>query len=146
MNIGSNSHGYTVKSRLRIAIYMQMALADDIETQRRGCVGISWWQNVNIFDDFSKSAKVYSVISKCVLVRLGAHHTCIVDELDDNDYSSSDNVSPQSRGTPSTFIKSMMALSIGQKLRSKLRFHTGKSFISLLCCSLFFILILFFNL
>jgi len=97
---------------------------------------------------------VYSTSANCLPVRTGAIHICIPEELEDTHYmtipgftannnrgsddSSSENSSsvtsnnssgslPQSRsnGTPANIIKSMFALSIGGKLRSKLRIHTG---------------------
>ena len=95
-----------------------------------------------MFGDISTKRKVFSAISKCALVRNGAIHTCIAEELDDNNYSLDDS-SPQSRGTPSTIVKSMLGLSMGQKARSRWRFHTGKSFISLLSSFLFILLLLF---
>ena len=110
---------------------------------------------------------MYSTSANCLPVRTGAIHICIPEELEDTHYltiprftaninrgsddSSSENSSsvtnnnssgslPQSRsnGTPANIIKSMFALSIGGKLRSKLRIHTGKyqfimSFILFLC-------------
>jgi len=120
IGVSFNSHKYTVKSRICVAMYMHMSLADDIETQQKGFVMVTWWQNVNFLDDFSKRCQVYSAISNCLPVRNGATHTCIAEELDDNNHSL-DNSSP------STIIKSMLALSIDQKLRSKMRFHTGSA-------------------
>ena len=112
---------------------------------------------------------MYATSANCLPVRTGAIHICIPEELEDTHYltipgftannnrgsddSSSENSSsvtnnnssgslPQSRsnGTPANIIKSMFALSIGGKLRSKLRIHTGKfQFIMSFILFLFFI-------
>ena len=146
MYIGFNStNEYTAKSRNRIAFYFQMSYADDIETQRKGLVMITWYHNVNLFEDFTSRSKCHSAISNCGLVRTGALHVCIPEELEDNkmmnvptlisydDNSDSTVTTTMSlrSATPANVIKSMITLSISAKNRAKTRIHTGPSFVSL---------------
>lgn len=153
----------TVKSRLRILYYLQICLADDVETQQKGSVAITWYHNLSMFDDFSTRIKVYNRIADCLPVRSGAAHICISGELEGNytvsngDSSVSSSLtattksSPSRSGTPSNIIISMIALSLDAKLRSKLRIHIGAHFIVILSSPIsrspqFFILVsLFFQ-
>jgi len=138
---------FTAKQRLRISFYVQMRLADDIETQRKGSVLITWYHNVNMFDDFSIRTQVYQRLAACSAIRPGAIHICIAKELEgtytvvgnggDSSSGSSTTttttttttkISPSPfSGTPVNIIKSMIALSLGAKYRSKIRIHTGPS-------------------
>ena len=104
-------------------------------------VVVGWYQNFDIFNNFKARRKVHSTVSNCALVRTGALHICIPEELKDNNYmnlpafsnvASSDSTRSLSKSsssrseTPANIIKSMIALSVGAKIRSKLRIHTGK--------------------
>ena len=84
---------------------------------------------MNIFDDFSIRGKCHKKSANCLPIRSGAIHICIREELEDTNYllkrSGNNQDSSATNGTPANIIKSMFALTIGGKLRSKLRIHTG---------------------
>mmetsp|Transcript_41330 Transcript_41330/g.44880 ORF Transcript_41330/g.44880 Transcript_41330/m.44880 type:complete len:103 (+) Transcript_41330:560-868(+) len=93
-----------------------------------------------MFDDISIRRKVLSAISICLPCRIGAAHICIPEEFEVNNYvntptlssddssdSSVTKISSLRSVVPANVIKSMIALSIGTKGRSKLRIHTGRS-------------------
>jgi len=136
----NHTNELTAKSRIRMVCYVMLRLADDIETQRKGATSILWYQNISMFDDFSIKRKVLSALSTCLPFRLGALHICIPEEFEVNNYvntptlssddssdSSTTKISSLRSVVPANVIKSMIALSIGTKGRSKLRIHTGRS-------------------
>jgi len=142
----NQTNGYTLESKLRNALYFYMNVADDIETQRKGVVVITWYHKVNMFDDFKTNGTVYSKTNNCFPLRVGALHICISEEIatstGDDDHSSDSNNSRKSSshsqsGTSANILKSMFALAIGAKLRTRLRIHTGPS-------NIFLSLVLFF--
>jgi len=132
---------YTVKSRLRISLYRQMSWQDDIESQHKGFVFITYYHNIKFFNDLSTRSQVMKKQSKALPFRMGAIHICIPQEFEDNtymnipDFSNSDdgsdsvatNSSSSRSATPANVIKTIIALSIGTKGRSLLRFHTGSA-------------------
>ena len=142
--MGYDEIEYTVQQRLRISFYIQMSLANDIEAQRKGCVGITWYHNVNIFDDFSVKSKVLKTNAACSPVRTGAVHICLNEEIggiyngvnsggDSISSGSSSSTSstptptnsPSGSGTANYIIKSMIGFAVGAKNRNKIRVHTG---------------------
>jgi hypothetical protein len=117
---------YGVLSRLRVSFYVIMSVLEDVETQRKGAVAISWWHNVSV-DDFIIRKKVHERIN-CVPMRLGAYHCCIPSEVNSSQYSKKTKSSGSSGGVSSgmaNVIKAMAVLSVGSELRPHLRFHTG---------------------
>ena len=71
--------------------------------------------------------KVFSAFLKAMPIRVGAMHICIPDA--DND-ELKHNYTNKSPATSANVIKSMIALSIGAKNRSKSRIHTGTTRLS----------------
>ena len=102
-----------------------------------GGIFITWYHNLNVFDGFSIRGKSHARVSICIPARFGALHACIPEQKDLENSSLSKNGSSSHTATPSKIIKSMVALSIGQKNRSKLRFHAGAEYASLLSSFLF---------
>ena len=88
-----------------------------------------------MFDDISIRRKVFSAISTCLPFRIGAAHICLPEannyvntpmlSSDDSSDSSVTKIGSLQPVVPANVIKSMIALSIGTKGRSKLRCHTG---------------------
>ena len=118
---------FGVLSRLRVSVYIVISFLEDVETQRKGAVGISWWHNVNV-DDFIIRKKVHERIN-CVPLRLGAYHCCIPSDNKSNRFFRRGKESGNSGGVSSGMaqvIKAMAILSIGPDLRPHLRFHTGE--------------------
>lgn len=101
---------FGVLSRLRVSIYVVMTFLEDVETQRKGAVAISWWHNVSV-DDFIIRKQVHARVN-CVPMRLGAFHCCIPSEV--------------KSGRIGKKIKAMAVLSVGSAVRPHLRFHTGE--------------------
>jgi len=111
-------------SRLRVGVYMIMAFLEDVETQRRGVVALSWWHDISV-DDFIIRKKVHEKV-KCIPMRLGAFHCCIPSENKSarNGKKSKDSDGGLSSGM-AQIVKAMFVMSVGSELRPHLRFHTG---------------------
>ena len=140
----NTTNEWALKSRLRTVFYFLMSVADDVETQRKGVVVVQWYQNVNIFNDLSTRGKLHSTTTKAVPFRAGAVHICIpetniIPAMNSVTVPPSLDTSNSTKGmhnpsttqstattTPAKIIKSMIASSIGSKVRTKLRIHTGK--------------------
>ena len=116
---------FDARSRFRLSLIMVMAILDDIETQRKGAVGFSWWHDVTV-DDFIIRKKVHEKL-KFLPLRLGAYHCCIPTETKsarDGKKRKENNggLSP----AMAQIVKAMLVVSVGSELRPHLRFHTGK--------------------
>mmetsp|Transcript_77253 Transcript_77253/g.156819 ORF Transcript_77253/g.156819 Transcript_77253/m.156819 type:complete len:760 (-) Transcript_77253:1179-3458(-) len=115
------SRDFGIRPRMRLSVYCIMSVLEDIETQRKGIVAISWWHNVNV-DDFIIRGKVHKRIH-CVPMRVGAFHCCIPSEAKSVRIGKKNTVA--SKGVMSYVIKGMTGFSVGSDLRPHLRFHTG---------------------
>lgn len=120
---------FGVLPRLRVSMYIIMSFLRDVETQRKGAVGISWWHNVSV-DDFIIRKKVHERIN-CIPLRLGAYHCCIPSEVEsvkvdkknkDDDEGISSGMTQFAKAT----VVMSVVMSIGSQLRPHLRFHTGE--------------------
>jgi hypothetical protein len=118
---------FGVLSRLRVSLYIIMSCLEDVETQRKGAVGISWWHNVSV-DDFIIRKKVHEKVN-CFPLRLGAYHCCIPSEVRSGRVGKTTKGRGSSGGVSSGMthvIKGMAVLSVGPEIRPHLRFHTGE--------------------
>jgi len=118
---------FGVLSRLRVSAYIVMSFLEDVETQQKGVVGISWWHNVSV-DDFIIRKKVHERVN-CVPMRLGAFHCCIPSEVRSGRVGKKVKDSDSSGGVSSGMahvIRAMAILSVGPNVRPYLRFHTGE--------------------
>jgi hypothetical protein len=90
-------------------MFVMMDAVDDIETQKRGAVGIIHQMNPNalVCADPQERAYVYRML-ECVPLRLGGVHFCVPDN-------------PLSHS-----VKAVTLLAIGANRRTRTRFHTGK--------------------
>lgn len=123
---------FSIQSRLRVGLYCILSVLEDVETQRKGIIGMSWWHNVRV-DDFILRGKVHKRIN-CAPIRLGALHCCIPSECSGSSIQNDDKNNPGSSNggvSPglSEVIKAMFVLSIGSKLRPHFRMHTGEFFL-----------------
>eukprot|EP00536_Pseudo-nitzschia_multiseries_P000826 jgi/Psemu1/95895/gw1.10.5.1 len=110
-------------SRLRLGTYMLLSLLEDVETQQKGIVAISWWNNISV-DDFLIRGKVHNRLN-CMPMRVGAMHCCIPtvakrSHVGEKTEGISDNESGMAQ-----IIKAMFVFSIGSSVRSHFRLHTG---------------------
>lgn len=112
-------------SRIRVGLYLILAILDDVETQRKGVVALSWWHNISV-DDFIIRKKVHAKV-KCVPMRVGAFHCCIPSENKSarNGKKSKETDEGLSAGM-AQIVKAMFVVSVGSELRPHLRFHTGE--------------------
>ena len=129
------------KSRIRLTMFILMGLADDIDVQKRGIIFINWFDtDTGVFDDVAARAKAHATVSRCLPLRMGAIHVCMPTIHNNITTTTTNTTRTQHRTSPpaaaataprnhnnsaANIIKSMLALSIGGKGRSKLRFHTG---------------------
>jgi len=117
---------FGVLSRLRTSIYVVLSILEDVETQQKGAIGISWWHNVSV-DDFIIRKKVHERVN-CVPLRLGAYHCCIPSEVKSGRVAKKNKDNNGSGGVSTGMaqvIKAMAVLGMSSKLRPHLRFHTG---------------------
>jgi hypothetical protein len=118
---------FGVLSRLRTSIYVVLSILEDVETQQKGAIGISWWHNVSV-DDFIIRKKVHERVN-CVPLRLGAYHCCIPSEVKSGRIGKENNDNGNSGGVSTGMaqaIKAMAVLGMSSNLRPHLRFHAGK--------------------
>lgn len=116
--------GFGYLQRCRNGAYVALCIMDDVETQQKGVVGLSWWHDVSV-DDFMIRRKVHEKI-KSLPMRMGAFHCCIPSEVtSDNGKKVKGNGGGISSGM-AQLIKAMFVVSVGPKVRPHLRFHTGK--------------------
>jgi hypothetical protein len=127
---------YTVQQRSRVSIYVLMSLLEDVETQKKGIVTVTWHQNISVLTDISTRSGTISKIH-CIPMRLGAFHFC---EIPKPSVAPSNIVSGGTDNSSATAImkaaiidtasakgmKAMFALAFSAKLRTKVRFHTGE--------------------
>jgi hypothetical protein len=101
-----------------------MSLLEDVETQKKGAVGISVWHNVSI-DDFRKRGQCHKRLSESVPMRFSALHCCLPHE------NSFDSMESNTLQTPNPqllrLIKAMFVMSIGAHNRPHLRVHVGST-------------------
>lgn len=115
--------GFGYYQRCRTGSYVVLCLMDDVETQQKGVVALSWWHDVSV-DDFMIRRKVHEKI-KSMPMRMGAFHCCIPSEvMSDKGKKVKDNGGGISSGM-AQLIKAMFVVSVGPKVRPHLRFHTG---------------------
>lgn len=113
IHVGFNgTDKYTIQSRMRVTMHFFMSLLEDVETQRKGVIILSWYQHVTMFDDFFTRGKVISKVHSLPL-RVCAAHVVVP------------NASSSSNSNGSNIFTTMTAFAIGKKLRPHLRFHDG---------------------
>mmetsp|Transcript_3739 Transcript_3739/g.9787 ORF Transcript_3739/g.9787 Transcript_3739/m.9787 type:complete len:768 (-) Transcript_3739:404-2707(-) len=117
---------FDVRSRLRLSLYCVLAFIEDVETQQKGAVTMSWWHNVSV-DDFLIRKKVHERVD-AIPMRMGAYHLCIPSENKSGRVGKKAKAGSGGEGVSSGIahlIKTMAVISIGSELRPHLRFHTG---------------------
>ena len=118
---------FDVRSRLRLSMYCVLAFVEDVETQQKGAVTMSWWHNVSV-NDFLIRKKVHERVD-AIPMRVGAYHLCIPSENKSSRVGKKVKASTTGGGVSSSIahlIKTMAVLAIGSELRPHLRFHTGE--------------------
>jgi len=118
-----NPEGFGFLSRLRVGAYVLMSMLDDIETQRKGIVAISWWCNINV-DDFIIRGKVHNRMHY-IPMRVGAMHCCIPSQIKSNRFGKKAKTSGDFASRMSKIINAMLVFSIGSNVRPRFRLHTG---------------------
>ena len=104
--------------QLRLSLFVTMAVLEDVETQKKGAVGITMWHKVSI-DDFHKRGQCHKRIKEAFPIRLSAIHFCLPHE----NASSNDSSSPQLL----RLLKAMFVMSIGAENRPHMRIHIGST-------------------
>lgn len=95
--------------RIRLGIYMMMALArNSIDAQKKGVVGVFWAHNIRT-DDFKTRSFVHAKLIPCLPIRFTAAHICLRSAY--NNYSKR--------------LKMMFVYAIGPENRKRLRVHFG---------------------
>mmetsp|Transcript_10957 Transcript_10957/g.19680 ORF Transcript_10957/g.19680 Transcript_10957/m.19680 type:complete len:550 (-) Transcript_10957:1047-2696(-) len=99
---------YPIQTRIRVALYVLMCVAEDIESQRRGLVAIFFQlsPNTKICTDTQERDFVLRFFEATPL-RISAVHVCIPDD------------------SISQMIKNLFLLAIGPERRARSRFHAG---------------------
>jgi hypothetical protein len=108
-------------------MYCAMAATDDVETQKKGAVGVTMWHNVSI-DDFQKRGQCHKRLSDSTPIRLSAIHFCLPHE---NASATTDSNGRNVRRAPNPkllqLLKAMFVVSIGAEYRPHLRVHIGST-------------------
>ncbi len=98
---------------------------DDVETQKKGAVGITTWHNVSSIDDFHKRGQVHKRIGDAFPIRLSAIHLCLPHH---NSFGSNDSEMSQKQNPQLLrIIKAMFVMSIGSENRPHMRVHIGST-------------------
>ena len=102
-----------------------MAVLDDVETQKKGAVGITTWHNVSSIDDFRKRGETHKRISDAFPIRLSGIHLCLPHQNNNNN----NNTRSDSKPNPQLLriIKAMFVMSIGSENRPHMRVHIGST-------------------
>jgi len=124
-NFADDTHSkLSVETRLRMSLYCMMHVAQDVQTQRKGAVGIAMFHNVSI-DDLQKRRMCHKRLVESVPIRFSAIHLCLPQE----NHSPSQMDTTQSSSTTTTnllhLIKAMFVMSLGTRPRRQLRIHVG---------------------
>eukprot|EP00533_Pseudo-nitzschia_delicatissima_P005060 CAMPEP_0116101906 /NCGR_PEP_ID=MMETSP0327-20121206/13060_1 /TAXON_ID=44447 /ORGANISM="Pseudo-nitzschia delicatissima, Strain B596" /LENGTH=735 /DNA_ID=CAMNT_0003593899 /DNA_START=263 /DNA_END=2470 /DNA_ORIENTATION=- len=117
-NFAIDNAEFSVQNRLRLSLFVTMAVLEDVETQKKGAVGITMWHKVSI-DDFHKRGQCHKRIKEAFPIRLSAIHFCLPHE----NASSNDSSSPQLL----RLLKAMFVMSIGAENRPHMRIHIGST-------------------
>ena len=122
IHVGFNgTEKYTAKSRMRVTAHVLMSLLDDIETQQKGMIIISWYQHVTIFDDFFVREKTISKMH-CLPIRVCGVHVVVptithgTNDAGSSSTSSTSNntVHDACKGTFNNIFTKMTAFAIGK--------------------------------
>jgi len=126
-NFADDNSKLTVENRLRLSLYCAMAVLDDVETQKKGAVGVTMWHNVSI-DDFQGRGQCHKRLSNSTPIRLSAIHLCLPH---DNTSATTDSNAKNLRRTANPkllrLLKAMFVVSIGAEFRPHLRVHVGST-------------------
>lgn len=109
--------------QLRLSLFCTMAVLSDVETQKKGAVGITTWHNVSSIDDFRKRGETHKRISDAFPIRLSAIHLCLPHQNNNNNTRSDSKPNPQLL----RIIKAMFVMSIGSENRPHMRVHIGST-------------------
>lgn len=113
--------------QLRLSLYCAMAVLDDVETQKKGAVGVTMWHNVSI-DYFQGRGQCHKRLSDSTPIRLSAVHLCLPH---DNTSATTDSNAKNLRRTANPellrLLKAMFVVSIGAEFRPHLRVHVGST-------------------
>jgi hypothetical protein len=107
-------------SKIKNALYMYMCLAEDIETQKKGCVFIVFRPSpsTQVCASAEERGFVQRLMSS-IPIRVSAIHVCLYDDA------------------LSKIIKSVFLVAIGPEGRARTRIHTGMLFVARLSLDMF---------
>ena len=108
-------------------MYCIMAILEDVETQKKGAVGVTMWHNVSM-DDFQKRGQCHKRISEAIPIRFSAIHFCLPHEIPSSPVDpKAENLRRTANPQLLRLLKTMFVVSIGAELRPHLRVHIGSN-------------------